>query len=238
MLNRRILLKIPLIAKYFSGLRVTSVPVTVLSGFLGAGKTTFLQEVLKNEKKELIGLVVNDVASINVDAKMIRQQTVDSLDGIDTLELQNGCVCCNLAEDFLSSITKLITVAESKGRTYDHIIVECSGIAEPRKIREIFRTAEEDFSNELYGRVRLDTLITLLDAASFFKIFGSGKKNYFDDESGDSKSASQDNDQKGVDELILEQIECADIVVMNKCDLLEDKSTLQISEQVFVVFYS
>ena len=149
-------------------------PITVLSGFLGAGKTTFLQHVLSNKEGKRFGLVVNDMATVNVDAKQIRQQSIGSDDGIDTMELQNGCVCCTLAEDMIASVSKLISLSEIKGSKYDHIIVECSGIAEPRRIRELFQQAE-DYSTALLKKVQLDTLITLVDASVFLNLFGTNE---------------------------------------------------------------
>ena len=126
----------------------SKIPVTILSGFLGSGKTSFLQKLVNSNEnsKNRIGLVVNDMAAVNIDAKQIKQKTLGTFDGIDTMELQNGCVCCTLAEDLLASVTRLVTLSDLKGYKYDHIIVECSGIAEPRKIRDLFQEAE-DFGN-------------------------------------------------------------------------------------------
>ena len=134
-------------------------PITVLSGFLGAGKTSFLQHTLSARQGKRFGLVVNDMATINVDAKQIRRQSLSSDDGIDTLELQDGCVCCTLAEDLIASVSKLVSMSDLKDTKYDHIVVECSGIAEPRKIRDLFQQAE-DYGFELLKKIRLDTLIT------------------------------------------------------------------------------
>lgn len=147
-------------------------PITVLSGFLGAGKTSFLTHLLNNKEGQKFGLVVNDMASVNVDAKQIRQQTFNKEDGIDTLELQNGCVCCSLAEDLMASVSNLVSLSKIKGENYNHIIVECSGIAEPRKIRDLFQTAE-DMGSPLVSDIRLDTLVTLVDASVFLSLFGS-----------------------------------------------------------------
>jgi G3E family GTPase len=218
----------------------TKIPVTVLSGFLGSGKTSFLQKLVNSNEnnKNRIGLVVNDMAAVNIDAKQIKQQTLGTFDGIDTMELQNGCVCCTLAEDLLASVTRLVTLSDLKGYTYDHIIVECSGIAEPRKIRDLFQEAE-DFGSNLINRIKLDTLITVVDAEVFNNLFGSDvnisenselaftpeelKKNaMFDDEFG----------QRKITELLLEQVECADIILINKCDLLEKKSDVELVKKV------
>lgn len=134
-------------------------PITVLSGFLGAGKTSFLQHTLSGRQGTTFGLVVNDMATVNVDAKQIRRQSLSSEDGIDTMELQDGCVCCTLAEDLIASVSKLVSMSDLKNTRYDHIVVECSGIAEPRKIRDLFQQAE-DYGFELLKKIRLDTLIT------------------------------------------------------------------------------
>ena len=211
--------------------------ITVLSGFLGAGKTTFLQNILKTEQSSKFGLVVNDVASVNVDSKLIRSQTMTKdnvYDGIDTMELQNGCVCCTLAEDLLASVSKLVSLSQAKGVDYDHIIVECSGIAEPRKIRELFQEAE-DYKSPLLDRIKLDTMITLVDAKVFVDLFGTDSpiSTYADlavkpdDEEG-QRMLNEGVGTRKVTELLLEQVECADIVVVNKCDLLKDSTEEQL----------
>ncbi len=219
--------------KYLSMARSTStttkpVPITVLSGFLGAGKTSFLNHLIKNQDSHKFGLVVNDMATINVDAKQIRHQTFGSADGIDTMELQNGCICCSMAEELIASVSKLVTMSEIKGSRYDHIIVECSGIAEPRKIRDLFQQAEA-YSVDLLKKVRLDTMITVVDASVFFSLFGSQQViadnvqlAYHPQDLQMRKNANinDSSEKRQVTELLLEQVECADIVLVNKCDLL------------------
>lgn len=214
-------------------------PITILSGFLGAGKTSFLQHVLNSQTGVKFGLVVNDMATVNVDAKQIKSQTIGTgIDGVDTLELQNGCVCCSLAEDLIASVSQLVTIAERKEENYDHVIVECSGIAEPRKIRDLFQEAE-DFNYPLLRRLKLDTMITLVDAVVFLDMFGTDK-----DINGNSYLAFKEDDTEGrkmledgsgmrkVTELLLEQVECADIVLINKCDLLKDDRELQLVKEI------
>jgi len=88
------------------------------------------------------------------------------------MELENGCVCCTLAEDLLASVSRLVTISQNKGRNYDHILVECSGIAEPRKIRDLFQEAE-DYNSPLLERIKLDTLVTVVDASVFLELFGT-----------------------------------------------------------------
>eukprot|EP00597_Dinobryon_sp_UTEXLB2267_P014374 CAMPEP_0170123442 /NCGR_PEP_ID=MMETSP0020_2-20130122/17477_1 /TAXON_ID=98059 /ORGANISM="Dinobryon sp., Strain UTEXLB2267" /LENGTH=532 /DNA_ID=CAMNT_0010354971 /DNA_START=174 /DNA_END=1772 /DNA_ORIENTATION=+ len=214
-------------------------PITVLSGFLGAGKTTFLQHVLNNKEGKKFGLVVNDMATVNVDAKQIRQQSFGSDDGIDTMELQNGCVCCTLAEDMIASISKLVSLSDLKGYNYDHIIVECSGIAEPRRIRELFQQAE-DYKMGMLQKIQLDTLITLVDASVFLNLFGTNEDFYAnaalavktDDTNWTQSSLDDGSGQRKVTELLLEQVECADIILINKCDLLDGEDQIKLVEKV------
>jgi G3E family GTPase len=217
------------------------IPVTILSGFLGAGKTSFLQHTLANRQAAKFGLIVNDMATVNVDAKQIRQQTLDSSNGITTMELQDGCVCCNLSEDMFASLSNLLTVSDLKKEKFDHIVVECSGIAEPRKLRDAFQQAE-DYKLEFMKKLRLDTLITLVDATVFLNLFGTVEdiaKNrhlaYKDKQDPNDKNTyieMDGSDQRVITDLLLEQVECADIVIINKCDLLENPGDLDLVGKV------
>jgi len=213
-------------------------PVTVLSGFLGAGKTSFLHHTLNNQDGLKFGLVVNDMATVNVDAKQIRQQSFDEYGGIDTMELQDGCVCCTLAEDLIASVSKLVSMSDLKGYAYNHIVVECSGIAEPRKIRDLFQQAE-DYNYELLNKIQLDTLVTLVDASVFLELFGTDQdvaKNrklaYRDTEDDNGVEYIDPSGQRKITDLLLEQVECADIILINKCDLLENPGDLDLVKKV------
>ena len=213
---------------------VSYIALTYISG---SGKTSFLQNVLENEQGTKFGLLINDMASVNVDSKQIKKQNF-GINGIDALELQNGCVCCSLAEDLIISVSKLVQLADAKGKDYDHIIIECSGIAEPRKIRELFQAAE-DYGDALIERVKLDTLVTIIDASVFLQLFGSN-----DDLKAHTSLAMSENDQnqkndfddgmgmRKVTELLLEQVECADVVLINKIDLLPDPKCIEIVSKV------
>ena len=206
------------------------IPVTVLSGCLGSGKTSFLQHIIRNNEnsKQKFGLVVNDMAAVNVDSKLIKAQTLGSFDGIDTLDLQNGCVCCTLADDLMSSVSRLVGLSNAKGVDYDHIIVECSGIAEPRKIRELFQEAE-DIGSSLVCGFRLDTLVTVVEANVFLNMYGSADADIAtnlqfvvrsDDQEGQRAIEADGTGDRRITDLLLEQVECADIVLINKCDML------------------
>ena len=217
------------------------IPVTILSGFLGAGKTTFLQHTLANRDGKKFGLIVNDMATVNVDAKQIRAQTFDSSSGITTMELQDGCVCCNLSEDMFASLSNLLTVADLKKDTYDHIVVECSGIAEPRKLRDAFQSAE-DYKLDFTKKLQLDTLVTLVDATVFLDLFGTVQNfaanrhlAYQDKQDPADKNTYVEldgSDQRVITELLLEQVECADIVIINKCDLLKNIGDVDLVRKV------
>ena len=214
-------------------------PITILSGFLGAGKTSFLQHVLNSQNGVKFGLVVNDMATVNVDAKQIKAQTIGAgVDGVETLELQNGCVCCSLAEDLIASVSQLVTIAERKEANYDHVIIECSGIAESRKVRDLFQEAE-DQNYPLLRRLKLDTMITLVDAVVFLETFGTDKDfntnpelAYRLDDSAGSSMLIDGTGLRKVTELLLEQVECADIVLINKCDLLQSDTEMQLVKNV------
>ncbi len=215
-------------------------PITVLSGFLGAGKTSFLNHILQNQKGVKFGLVVNDMATINVDAKQIKHQNFGSSDGIDTLELQNGCICCSMAEELIASVSKLVSLSELKATKYDHIILECSGIAEPRKIRDLFQQAET-YNVQLLKKVQLDTMITVVDATAFFELFGTKQLiadnsnlafNANDVQMRANANNSDGSEQRQVTELLLEQVECADIVLVNKCDLLASERDVELVKKV------
>ena len=113
------------------------ISVTILSGFLGTGKTTLLQHLLTNKQGLRLGAVVNDMGAVNIDAKLVaRQGGEDTELGApeDFVELSNGCVCCTSGEDLLASLAELVSLSFMRGKAYDHLIVECSGIAEPRLV--------------------------------------------------------------------------------------------------------
>ena len=191
-----------------------------------------MHQVLKLNSSSKFGLLVNDVASVNIDSKLIRRDSSARSGTVDTLELQNGCMCCSLADDMMLSIRQFADMAVKKNAFYDHIILECSGIAEPRRIRDLFRDAVS-LGNSGLSSVRLDTLATVIDAKVFHDLFGSDDSldkhkalAVAEGAQGISQSPADTSDQalgmRSVTDLLLEQVECADVIIINKIDLLVD----------------
>ncbi|WIA33984.1 hypothetical protein OEZ86_007079 [Tetradesmus obliquus] len=195
-------------------------PVTMLSGFLGSGKTTLLRYLLENSK-EKVACIVNDVASINIDAKLVRNDrnrarsdhVNTTADLADTIELANGCACCNLQDELFASFEQIMALADKRGEPYARIVLENSGVAEPQNIRDQFNEAMAA-GHPLMQRVELDTLVTLVDSSSFIKDYSTKLPLASRPELGDG------GNMRPVVDLLVEQVECADFVLLNKVDLL------------------
>ncbi|CAE8636561.1 unnamed protein product [Polarella glacialis] len=188
-------------------------PVTLLSGFLGAGKTTLLKNLLENKKGLRIGVVVNDVASVNVDAQLISSQ-VAGAEGIEVAELQNGCVCCSLADDLFSSVSEIL-VRAPPGSNFDHILVELSGVGEPESIRRNWRMARE-IGHPAALRSEIAKVVTVVDASTFAADWQDGRAAA---ELGDLGDRHDSSGSRPVVELLAEQIESADLILLSKVDL-------------------
>lgn len=204
-------------------------PITLLSGFLGAGKTTLLREMLQNKEGLRIGIVVNDVAAVNIDAKLMKGVGGGGSAPDDTVELQNGCACCSAAEEFMQAIDKLVELAERRGVPYDHIVVESTGVAEPNEVRSIFQRSAEA-GEELMDKVTLRTLVTVVDASTFVDLFDCSGRVMERPELGEDDGVS--NVQRKVVELLVEQVETADVLVLNKADQLADAAQLETLRQM------
>ncbi|MBX3433186.1 MAG: GTP-binding protein [Pirellulales bacterium] len=190
-------------------------PVTVLSGFLGAGKTTVLNHVLTNRDGLRAAVIVNDMSEINIDAALIRGgQAALSRSEEKLVAMTNGCICCTLREDLLKEVARLA----DEGR-FDCLLIESTGVSEPMPVAETFTFADEQ-GRRLGDVARLDTMVTVVDACNFLADFGS-----FDD-LADRRIGLGEEDRRNVVDLLVDQIEFADMLLLNKCDLVsEDELT-------------
>ena len=196
-------------------------PVTVLSGFLGAGKTTLLKHILQNRAGVRIAVIVNDMASINVDAELVRQSGALHQQEEKMIELSNGCICCSLREDLLTSIAAL--AAEKR---FDHVLIESSGISEPLPVAETFTFRDKDTGASLSDVASLHNLVTVVDAASFFEQLGTI------DKLADRGWQAGDGDRRTVAELLSDQVDFADVLLISKRDLVTDEQLRQVETLV------
>ncbi|WP_439541449.1 zinc metallochaperone GTPase ZigA [Hyphomicrobium sp.] len=183
-------------------------PVTVLSGFLGAGKTTLLNHVLNNRDGLKVAVIVNDMSEVNIDAGLVEKGGAKLSRTDETLvEMSNGCICCTLRDDLLGEVRRL--AAE---RRFDYLLIESTGIAEPLPVATTFEFRDENgFS--LSDVARLDTMVTVVDAAHLLKDYAS------QDFLGDRGERASEQDERPLVQLLVEQIEFADVIVLNKIDI-------------------
>ncbi|MEQ1939104.1 zinc metallochaperone GTPase ZigA [Mesorhizobium sp. CN5-321] len=180
-------------------------PVTVLSGFLGAGKTTLLNHILNNREGRRVAVIVNDMSEVNIDASLVRDGGANlSRTDEQLVEMTNGCICCTLRDDLLLEVRRL-----SREGRFDYLLIEGTGIAEPLPIAATFDFRDED-GESLSDVARLDTMVTVVDAANLLKDYSSRD---FLHERGETAG---DGDERALVDLLVEQIEFADVVVLNK----------------------
>jgi G3E family GTPase len=188
---------------------MSQLPVTVLSGFLGAGKTTVLSHILNNREGKKVAVIVNDMSEINIDASMVQSEVSLSHHEEKLVEMSNGCICCTLREDLLLEVNKL-----SQSGRFDYLMIESTGISEPLPVAETFTFADED-GVSLSDVAKLDTMVTVVDAVNFMKDYDEAK---FLQETGESLG---DEDERSVADLLVDQVEFADVLLISKTDLIE-----------------
>ncbi|MDX3928962.1 MAG: zinc metallochaperone GTPase ZigA [Shinella sp.] len=180
-------------------------PVTVLSGFLGAGKTTLLNHILANREGLRVALIVNDMSEVNIDAALVRDGGANlSRTQEQLVEMTNGCICCTLRDDLLKEVRALA----GQGR-FDYLLIESTGIAEPLPVAATFDFRDEN-GRSLSDVARLDTMVTVVDAANLLKDYASS------DFLSDRGETAGEGDERTLVDLLVEQIEFADVVVLNK----------------------
>lgn len=188
------------------------IPVTVLSGYLGAGKTTILNHVLQNEQNLRVAVIVNDMSEINIDASLVEKGSGISRTEEKFVELSNGCICCTLREDLLIEVQKL-----AERGNIDYIVIESTGISEPIPVAQTFSYIDEELGIDLTASCTLDTMVTVVDANRFWTDFQSGESLL------DSKEAVGELDERDVADLLIDQIEFCDVLILNKCDLITEE---------------
>ncbi|BDC50799.1 GTP-binding protein [Bryobacterales bacterium F-183] len=182
-------------------------PVTVLSGFLGAGKTTLLNHVLNNREGRRVAVIVNDMSEVNIDAKLV----AGGLSRVDEklVEMSNGCICCTLRDDLLKEVARL---AEEK--RFDYLLIESTGISEPMPVAATF-SFEDETGLSLGSVAKLDTMVTVVDGEKFLEEVDS-----HDDLPSRGLAASED-DERNLSDLLLDQVEFANVLVINKTDRMQ-----------------
>jgi G3E family GTPase len=183
-------------------------PVTVLSGFLGAGKTTLLNKVLHNREGLRVAVIVNDMSEVNIDVELVDKGGANLSRTDETLvEMSNGCICCTLRDDLLNEVRRL-----ANEKRFDYLLIESTGIAEPLPVATTFEFRDEDGAS-LSDIARLDTMVTVVDAAHLLKDYSS------QDFLRDRGEVAGDGDERPLVQLLVEQIEFADVIVLNKIDI-------------------
>jgi len=202
---------------FAGGSNMKKLPVTVLSGFLGAGKTTVLNHVLNNREGLRVAVIVNDMSEVNIDLELVKRggatlhRTEEKL-----VEMSNGCICCTLREDLLVEVTKL-----AKEGRFDYLLIESTGISEPLPVAETF-AFEDEWGKSLSEVATLDTMVTVIDSPNFLRDYKAAE---------DLKArnlALGEQDDRTITNLLIEQVEFADVILLNKTDLASQQELEQL----------
>ena len=187
-------------------------PVTVLSGFLGSGKTTLLNHLLRNREGKRVAVIVNDMSEVNIDADLIRNEDT-SLSQMEEkiVEMSNGCICCTLREDLLLEVAKL-----ARSGRFDHLVIESTGVSEPMPVAETF-TFEDEEGQSLGDIAQIDTMVTVVDARNFLNDYSSTESL------DDREQAVGEEDERTIVDLLIDQVDFADVILVNKTDLVSEQ---------------
>ena len=192
-------------------------PVTVLSGFLGSGKTTLLNRILNNRENLKVAVIVNDMSEVNIDSQLV-QNGEASLSRTEEklVEMSNGCICCTLREDLLIEIQRL-----AKENRFDYLVIESTGISEPLPVAETFTFEDED-GKSLSDYATLDTMVTVVDTVNFFDNLGSIESLK------DRGESLGEEDERSIVDLLIDQIEFANIILLNKSNEIKSEDLKKI----------
>ncbi|SFS67350.1 GTP-binding protein [Paenibacillus sp. BC26] len=193
------------------------IPVTVLSGYLGAGKTTVLNHVLNNRDGLKVAVIVNDLSEVNIDAALVKDGGGLSRTEEKLVEMSNGCICCTLREDLLREVERLA----QDGR-FDYILIESTGVGEPIPVAQTFTYSDEEHEIDLTKYCRLDCMVTVVDAYRFWHDFSSGESLL------ERNEAVGEDDTRDVVDLLIDQIEFCDVLLLNKCDMINRSELVQL----------
>lgn len=191
-------------------------PVTVLSGFLGAGKSTLLNYILRNRENLRVAVIVNDMSEINLDGAEVQRDVSLNRAEEKLVEMSNGCICCTLREDLLVEVTKL-----AKEGRFDYLLIESTGISEPLPVAETFTFSDES-GHSLADSARLDTMVTVVDGLSFMQDFQAAENL------ASRGETLGEEDERAITDLLVEQVEFADVILISKIDLISHEDRLEL----------
>ena len=187
-------------------------PVTVLSGFLGSGKTTLLNHILHNKQGLKVAVIVNDMSEVNIDAELVKNENILSRTDEKLVEMSNGCICCTLREDLMVEVERL-----ARENRFDYLLIESTGISEPIPVAQTFSFVDEENNIDLSKFSYVDTMVTVVDSFNFFKDFGSSETLM------DRKMTDIEGDYRSIVNLLTEQVEFANVIILNKVELIHEK---------------